>query len=109
MTCFFSFHQYVIVFAISPSTGALERFDSNIAKICYKDRNILTSENLEVLYLLSLEDEREWNTFCNKSKYIHFIGGSQSRGCTFLSYDQQRKLQISGGIYYRISCDSCLH
>ena len=43
-----------ILFAIAPSTGPLERSYSKLAKLCYKDRNRLTNEHLEILYLLSL-------------------------------------------------------
>lgn len=42
-----------ILIAVAPSTGPLERSYSKLAKICYKDRNQILSENLEVLYLLS--------------------------------------------------------
>ena len=48
-----------ILFSIAPLTGPLERSYSKLAKICYKDRNRLTSEHLETLYLLSLlKDEK---------------------------------------------------
>ena len=48
-----------ILFAVAPSTGPLERSYSKLAKICYKDRNRLTSEHIETLYLLSLlKDEK---------------------------------------------------
>ena len=43
----------LILFAISPGTGPLERSFSKLTKICYKDRSNITSQHLEVLYLLS--------------------------------------------------------
>ena len=44
----------VILLAISPSTGPLERSYSKLAKICYKDRNRISDVNLETLYLLAV-------------------------------------------------------
>ena len=46
-----------ILMSVCPSTGPLERSYSKLAKICYKDRNQLSSKNLETLYLLSLLKE----------------------------------------------------
>ena len=43
-----------ILFAVSPSTGPLERSFSGLAKICYKDRNSIKSVNLENLYILAV-------------------------------------------------------
>ena len=42
----------LILLAISPGTGPLERSYSKLAKTCYKDRARLSSDTLEVLYLL---------------------------------------------------------
>ena len=42
-----------IILTISPNTGPLERSYSKLAKLCYKDRNKLTTEHMEVQYLLS--------------------------------------------------------
>ena len=42
-----------ILFAVSPSTGPLERSFSGLAKICYKDRNVIKSSHLETLYILA--------------------------------------------------------
>ena len=42
----------LILLAISPGTGPLERSYSKLAKTCYKDRAKLSSDTLEVLYLL---------------------------------------------------------
>ena len=42
-----------ILKSISPGTGPLERSYSKLAKLCYKDRNKLLSENIEVQYLIS--------------------------------------------------------
>ena len=38
---------------ISPTTAALERSYSRLAKICYKDRNSISTKNLETNYLLA--------------------------------------------------------
>ena len=43
-----------IVFSMAVTTGPLERSYSKLAKICYKDRNKLSPENIEVQYLVSL-------------------------------------------------------
>ena len=48
-----------ISFSISLSTGPLERSYSKLAKICFKDRNRLTPEHLEILYLLSLLSDED--------------------------------------------------
>ena len=42
----------LILLAISPGTGPLERSYSKLAKTCYKDRAKISSDTLEVLYLL---------------------------------------------------------
>ena len=43
----------LLLLSISPGTGPVERSFSQLAKICYKDRNLLSPETLESLYLLS--------------------------------------------------------
>ena len=43
----------LIIIAISPGTGPLERSFSKLTKICYKDRGCISSTVLETLYLLS--------------------------------------------------------
>ena len=43
----------LIILAISPGSGPLERSFSKPAKICYKDRGCISSTVLETLYLLS--------------------------------------------------------
>ena len=43
----------LIILAISPGTGPLERSFSKLAKICYNDRGSISSTVLETLYLLS--------------------------------------------------------
>ena len=42
----------LILLAISPGTGPLERSYSKLAKTCFKDRACISSSTLEVLYLL---------------------------------------------------------
>ena len=48
------FELIKLIIAIAGTTGPLERSYSKLAKICYKDRNQLTSPHFETLYLLSL-------------------------------------------------------
>ena len=38
--------------AVAPTTGPLERLYIKLVNICYKDRNQLSANNLETLYLL---------------------------------------------------------
>ena len=47
------FELIMVLLAISSGTGPLGRSFTKLAKICYKDRSSIASENLEVLYLLS--------------------------------------------------------
>ena len=42
-----------IFISVAPNTSPLERSFSKLAKICYKDRNQLTSKNIENIYILS--------------------------------------------------------
>ena len=42
-----------ILLAVAPTTGPLERSYCKSAKICYKDKNQLSGNSLEILYLLS--------------------------------------------------------
>ena len=44
----------LILSSITPGTGPLERSFAKLAKICYKDRCNISSDVLEVLYLLSI-------------------------------------------------------
>ena len=44
----------IILLSISPTTAALERSYSKLAKICYKDRNSILTKNLETDYLLAV-------------------------------------------------------
>ena len=41
-----------ILLASASTTGPLERFHSKLSKMCYKDKNKVLVENLEILYLL---------------------------------------------------------
>ena len=55
-----------LILSVSSPTGPLERSFSKLAKICYKDRNQLKSENIKTLYLLSalkepMQTDYRWN------------------------------------------------
>ena len=50
-----------ILFAMAPSTGFLERSYSKLAKICFKDRNKLTSDHLQYLYFLGILNNEEFD------------------------------------------------
>ena len=54
----------ILLLAISPGTGPVERSFSKLAKICYKDRGSIKAATLEILYLLSSmnikEDDEEF-------------------------------------------------
>ena len=81
MPIFSSWNISLTLFAVSPSTGPLERSFSGLAKICYKDRNTLKSSNLETLYILAAlkspeidfkgarELLKKWNLY----RHINFI------------------------------------
>ena len=43
----------MLLLAISPGTGPVERSFSKLAKICYKDRGNMNPSTMEILYLLS--------------------------------------------------------
>ena len=49
----------LLLLAISPGTGPVERSFSKWAKICYKDRGCMKPETLEILYLLSCFEIKE--------------------------------------------------
>ena len=48
------FQFIIILFSISPGTGPLERSYSKLEKICRKDRNHLSSEEIKNLWLLAI-------------------------------------------------------
>ena len=47
-------YELIAMLSVSPATGPLERSYAKLAKICYKDRNVLQSKNIEILYLLAV-------------------------------------------------------
>ena len=49
------------VLADSLSTGPFERYFGKLAKICCKDRNSISSKNLESLYILAVLKETVMN------------------------------------------------
>lgn len=50
-----------IIFSIASNTGPLERSYSRLAKLCYKDRNKLTTEHMETQYILSSLKEYDFD------------------------------------------------
>ena len=46
-----------ILLAVLPFTGPLERSFSELAKVYYKDRNSISSQNLQNLYILAVLKE----------------------------------------------------
>ena len=61
----------ILLLAISPGTGPVERSFSKLAKICYKDRGNSKGSTLEILYLLScLEIKEDDDEFCNEVKKL---------------------------------------
>ena len=65
--------ELIVILAISPSTGPLERSYSKLAKICFKDRNRISDVNLETLYLLAVLEIDEEDFFPQVRKLLERI------------------------------------
>jgi len=50
-----------IVFSIASNTGPLERSHSKLAKLCYKDRNKLSTSHMSSHYILSVLKDFAFN------------------------------------------------
>ena len=70
-------HSYLclltkILFVVVPSTELLDSSCRKLAKICFKDRNSITSENLETLYFLSVSKKILQLDFLEPEKFLKY-------------------------------------
>ena len=55
-----------VLVSVSPGTGPLERSYTKLEKICKKDRNNLSAESFQNLWLLANYQLKDWLSFYSK-------------------------------------------